>query len=205
MKFPNGWRAAFFLCALTIEIACAADEPNQPLTVTNSKKGVFELVSHRMQPTGAGAVVGGLLGAAIQSGVESSQDESMKKKVLASFPDASCSQPLMDAFKAKLREEGSFAIADAKSKKASLVDIDIQECGLHLADSAENQFASYVYLTLKFKPAAAAPWSEKIQVSGRNRYSFDEFVNQAGLARLELEDVLKRAGARAADKIIYKK
>jgi hypothetical protein len=94
---------------------------------------------------------------------------------------------------ARLRAEGSYAVEDAKGKSGSAVDIAIDECGLHLADTTANQFASYVYLTLKFKAAAAVAWSEKIQVSGRNRHNFDDFVNQPGLAQSELEDVLKRA------------
>jgi hypothetical protein len=205
MNYTNGWRSTAWLCVFILKAAGAADQPGQPLSVSNSKLGVLEVVSHRMRPVGAGVAIGGLIGGAIQSGIESSQDDGMKKQLLKSFPDASCSQPLLDAFTARLRAEGSFAVEDAKGKSGSAVDIAIDECGLHLADTTANQFASYVYLTLKFKPAGAVAWSEKIQVSGRNRYDFDEFVNQPGLAQAELEDVLKRAGVRAADKIIYKK
>jgi hypothetical protein len=205
MKYSYGWRFAALLCVFIVKMAGAADQPGQPLAVTNSKLGVFEVISHRMQPVGIGAVVGGLVGAAIESGIKSSQDETLKKKLLESFPDASCSQPLLEAFLARLRADGSFAVEGAKGKSGSAVDIVIDECGLHLADTTANQFASYVYLTLKFKPAAAVAWSEKIQVSGRNRYGFDEFLNQPGLVQSEVIDVLKRAGVRAADKIIYKK
>ena len=205
MKYTNGWRFTALFCVFILKTAGAADQPGQPLSVTNSKLGVLEVISHRMRPVGAGIVVAGLIGAAIESGIESSQDEDMKKQLLKSFPGASCSQPLLEAFAARLRAEGSFAVEDAKGKGGAAVDIAIDECGLHLADTTADQFASYVYLTLKVKPAGAVAWSEKIQVSGRNRYNFDEFVNQPGLAQAELEDVLKRAGVRAADKIIYKK
>jgi hypothetical protein len=205
MNYTNGWRSTAWLFVFILKAAGAADQPGQPLSVSNSKLGVLEVISHRMRPVGAGVVIGGLIGGAIQSGIESSQDDGMKKQLLKSFPDASCSKSLLDAFTARLRAEGSFVVEDAKGKSGSAVDIAIDECGLHLADTTANQFASYVYLTLKFKPAGAVAWSEKIQVSGRNRYDFDEFVNQPGLAQAELEDVLKRAGVRAADKIIYKK
>jgi hypothetical protein len=205
MNYSNRWRFTALLCVFVLKSAGAADGPGQPLSVTNSKLGVIEVISHRMKPVGAGIVIAGLVGAAIESGIESSQDDAMKNQLLKSFPGASCSQPLLDAFSARLRADGSFAVDDAKGKSGSAVDIAIEECGLHLADTSANQFASYVYLTLKFKPAGAVAWIEKIQVSGRNRYDFDEFVNQSGLAQQELEDVLKRAGVRAADKIIYKR
>ena len=203
------WRASHAAGALIVGTLWASSilraQPGQPLTITNSKLGMLEVISHRMKPVGAGIVIAGLVGAAIESGIEASQDEEMKKSLLKSFPGASCSQPLLDAFSARLRAAPSFALEDTKSKSSSAADIAIDECGLHLADTTANQFSSYVYLTLKFKPAGAAAWSEKIQVSGRNRYNFDEFINQPGLAQSELEDVLKRAGVRAADKIIYKK
>jgi hypothetical protein len=201
MAFPCGYRSVALLLTLTGKMAAAADLALPPLTMTNSKAGTFEVISHRMEPVGVGAL-GGLVGVAIQSGVHSSQDESMKKRLLQSYPEASCSQPLLEAFSERIR--GLFALESA-GKTAAAVDIEIGECGLHLADTTANQFASYVYLKLKVKPAAGAAWNESIQVSGRNRYDFEAFVNQPGLAKLEMEDALKRAGTRAADKIIYKK
>lgn len=66
MICSNQWRAAALLCVFVFKIAPAADQPAQALTVTNSMLGVLAVVSHRMQPTGTGAVIGGLVGAALQ-------------------------------------------------------------------------------------------------------------------------------------------
>lgn len=203
MKCPCGFRGAVLLMALLCGAANAADASPPLLSVTNSKVGSFEIVSHRMEGAGAGAVLGGLIGVAIQSGVQSSQDESMKKRLLVSYPEASCSKPLLEAFSDRIRASGVFTL-DGGGKAAAAVDIEIGECGLHLADSTSNQFASYVYLKIKVKPTVGVAWDESIQVSGRNRHDFEEFVNQSGLAKSEIEDALRRAGIRAADKIIYK-
>jgi hypothetical protein len=204
VKCPCGYRSAVLLLALICKTAGAADLAAQFLTLKNSKLGTFEVISHRMEPVGAGAVIGGLVGVAVQSSIHSSQDESMKKRLLQSYPEASCSQPLLEAFSDRIRASGSFTLESA-GKTAAAVDIEIDECGLHLADTTANHFASYVYIKLKVKPVAGPAWNESIQVSGRNRYDFEEFVNQPGLAKSEMEDTLKRAGIRAADKIIYKK
>lgn len=204
MKSRCGSHGTVLLLALVWETVGAADSPAQFLTMTNSKMGTFEVVSHRMEAVGAGAAIGGLVGIAIQSGIHSSQDESLKKRLLQSYPEASCSQILLEAFSDRIRASGSFSLESA-GKKAAAVDIEIDECGLHLADTTAYEFASYVYLKLKVKPATGAAWNESIQVSGRNRYDFEEFVRQPGLAKSEMEDTLKRAGTRAADKIIYKK
>jgi hypothetical protein len=198
------YRGAGLLLALVCSSAGAGDLPAQPLSMTNSKIGSFEVISHRMEPDGAGVVLGGLVGAIVQTSIHSSQDESMKKRLLESYPEASCSQPLLDAFAERIRASGLFALNGA-GKMTAAVDIEIDECGLHLADTTAHQFSSYVYLKLKVKPASGPAWNESIQVSGRNRYDFEEFVNQPGLAKSEMEDALKRAGTRAADKIIYKK
>jgi hypothetical protein len=204
MGCPCIYRGAALLLALVCGSAGAGDLPAQLLSMTNSKIGSFEVISHRMEPDGAGVVAGGLIGVMIQSGIHSSQDESMKKRLLQSYPDASCSQPLLDAFADRIRASGLFAL-NSEGKTTAAVDIEIDECGLHLADTTAHQFSSYVYLKLKVKPANGPAWNESIQVSGRNRYDFEEFVNQPGLAKSEMEDALKRAGTRAADKIIYKK
>ena len=204
MKYPCGYGSAALLLALICKPASAADPATQFLALKNSKLGTFEVVSHRMEPVGAGAAIAGLVGVAVQSSIHSSQDDAMKKRLLQSYPEASCSQPLLQAFSDRIRASGSFTLESA-GKTAAAVDIEIDECGIHLADTTANQFTSYVYLKLKVKPVAGPAWNESIQVSGRNRYDFEEFVNQAGLAKSEMEDALNRAGIRAADKIIYKK
>lgn len=195
---------AVLVCAALCGVASAVEGPGRPLNVTNSSAGVFGVISRRMEGAGTGAIIGGLIGVAIQSGMQSSADEAMKKKLLPLIPDPSCNHVLLDAFKARLQADGTFVVEDTKSKKDSAVDIAIEECGLRLADASTGEYASYVNLAMSVKPASAAAWGEKIQISGRNRRVFDDFVNQPGLAQSELEDVLKRAGLRAADKIIYK-
>lgn len=205
MKRSNAWRFAAVLCMFVASTDASTETPGRPLGVTNSKIGVFGVISHRMQPVGAGMAAAGLIGAAIQTGIESSEDGKMKNELLRKIPDASCSQPLLEAFNGRLRADGTFSVLDTESKSRATVDLAIDECGFHLADTTANQFSSYVYLTLRFKPAATAAWSEKIQVSGRNRYGFDDLLNQPGLAQSELADALTRAGLRAADKIIYKR
>jgi hypothetical protein len=200
---------AFHHCgtALVMTLICGtADSADSPasLLMTNSKIGSFEVISHRMEPDGTGIAIGGLLGVAVETGIHNSQDESMKKRLLGSYPDASCSKPLLDAFLERIIASGKFTLENA-GKAAEVVDIEINECGVHLADSVAHQFSSYVYLKLKVKPAGGTPWNEAIQISGRNRYDFEELVNQPGLAKTEVQDALKRAGVRAADKIIYKK
>lgn len=196
-------RGIVLLSALACAAALAGDLPTS-LTMTNSKLGSFEVVSHRMEPVGAGAALGGLVGAAIQTSMHSSKDEALKKRLLESYPEASCSQVLLEAFAERIRASGIFSLENA-GKTALTVDIEINECGLHLAEVYDDEYASYVFMKLKVKPATGAAWNESIQVSGRNRYAFDAFVNQPGLAKSEMEDTLKRAGTRAADKIIYKK
>lgn len=207
MKCSRDYACAGLLTALVLmcDLTGAAEATSaRLLTVTNSQLGTFEVVSHRMEPVAVGAIAGGLVGAAVESGIHSSQDQAMKKRLLQSYPEASCDKPLLDAFSDRIRASGTFSL-DGAGKAAAAVDIEIAECGLHLADSTAFQYASYVYLKLKVKPDTGAAWSESIQISGRNRFDFEEFVDRPGLARTEVEDALKRAGTRAADKIIYKK
>lgn len=192
-----------FACALPL--AQAADQSQQPFQVTDSKPGEFEVIYHRVKPAGIGAVVGGIIGVAVQQGIQSSDDEAMAKQVLASNPDLVCDQPLLNALISKLQSSGTYVLNNSPANKEDLVvEVEIKDCGLHLADSNALALSSYVSFTLRVQPPGGKSWSEDIQISGRNRYSFDEFVNQQGLASVEVTDALTRAGVRAADKIIYK-
>jgi hypothetical protein len=182
----------------------AADQPPQQFQVTNDHPGEFEVIYHRVTPTGIGAVAGGLIGVAVQRGMQSSDDDDMAKQVLASNPGLACDQSLLTALKTKLQSSGNYVLDAAADKQDLIIEVDIQDCGLHLADSKALELSSYVNFTLRVRPPGGESWSEDIQMSGRSRHSFDEFAHQQGLATTEVTDVLTRAGVRAADKIIYK-
>ena len=193
------------LLACALPLAHAADKPAQPFQVTNDHPGEFEVIYHRVTPKGIGAVAG-LIGVAIQQGIQSSDDSEMAKQVLASNPNLACDQPLLTALKSKLQSSGSYVLDESANNEQDLVvEIDIADCGLRLADSNALQLSSYVNFTLKVRPPGGESWSEDIQISGRSRHSFDEFAHQQGLASTEVTDVLTRAGVRAADKLIYKR
>jgi hypothetical protein len=197
------WLAAVLAASSVVPATSAQGNPAQPLQVISSNPGAFEVIYHRATPPGIGAVVGGIIGAAIQQGAQSSEDDAMAKQVLASNPDLGCDQPLVTALKAKLQSSGRYLVEDS-GNGSMVVDVDIRDCGLHLADSKALELSSYVSLKLKVQQPGGKPWTEQIQISGYNRYSFEQFTHQQGLATTELMDALKRAGVRAADKIIYK-
>jgi len=194
--------------AAAYALPCVAQEPvstAQPLFIRTKSPGSFEVVYHRVEPTGVGAVAAGLIGAAIQGGVQSSQDSSKTQQVLPMLADSSCSPLLLQAMTATLQQEGRFAVATSEAESGALAVLEVDECGLRLVDSTQMQLASYVKLNLEYTPGGTdkSAWVEKIQVTGRNRHPFDSFVNEPGLAQAELTEALKRAGSRAANKIIY--
>lgn len=152
----------------------------------------------------AGAIVASVVGAAIQKSVQAAQDEALTKQVLHLNPDIDCGQPLLDAMNVKLKSTATRAFEVVADPNVVLAQVDIHDCTLHIADSKEKRLSSYVSLTLTVKPSNGESWHEDIQISGRNRYSLDDFTNQPSLARTELMDVVVRAGTRAANKIIYR-
>ena len=73
------------------------------------------IVRHRMPPDGFGAVVGGLVGPATQSIVESSQHERIAEATPATFPDSSRRLPARNAATDRLRADGTFAIVEIRA------------------------------------------------------------------------------------------
>lgn len=201
--------ASWLLVGAACTCACRADQSSihtgTPIAVTVSEPGEFGVVYHRTTPPGVGAVVAGLVGVAVQQGILSSEDNAMAHRVIPKLSDPSCGSRIAAAMDAELAANGGYMPGGAADDKRAAADIDVKDCGLRLVDSGGMQVASYVSLRLKYKPAEGKGWTEDIQVSGRNRHPFDDFANQDGLAQSELEDVLNRAGRRAADKIIYQK
>lgn len=211
--FQGGYpmKRLFILLSLTAAgvMPChAQDAPaatGQMVSLLTSDEGSFEVIYHRVESAGAGAVAAGLIGASIQIGIQSSQDGDKTRQILPMLTDASCGKPLRDALAATLQQSGRFIVDESGAKGNARITIDIDECGLRLVDSAQMQLASYVKLNMQYKPAGGEEaWTEKIQVTGRNRHGFDAFAQQPGLAQSELADTLSRAGGRAANKIIFR-
>lgn len=206
MKLVLGLLSGVAVCALPCQAQEPTSAPGQLVTLLTSDEGSFEVVYHRVEAAGAGAVAAGLIGASIQIGIQSSQDSGKTQQILPMLTDASCSKPLLEALAATLQESGRYTIDGSSAKGNTRITLDVDECGLRLVDSTEMQLASYVKLNMSYKSADGEDaWSEKIQVTGRNRYNFDAFAKQPGLAQAEMVDTLARAGGRAANKIIFHK
>lgn len=196
---------AGWICASPCRADGAESSSSKPIAVVVTESGKFGVVYHRTNPPGVGGVVAGLVGAAIQVGMQSSDDDAMAKQVMPLLSDPSCGSPVAAAMIAELRANGGYAPMDVADNKGAVAAVEVKDCGLRLVDTSGKQVASYVNLRLKLTPAGGKAWVEDIQVTGRERHPFDDFAKQAGLAQRELGDVLNRAGKRAADKIIYQK
>jgi len=215
MKLLHGLLSAVVLCSAP----CMAEDVAlaQPATPTETATGLpfnvdvtdvgnFEVVYHRVEGLSPAAPLFGLVGVMVDEGVGASKDQDKKQKILPMMTDASCGKPLADMLVAMLQKSGRYTLTDVDAKGSNSILIDVDECGLRLVDTSQMQLASFVTFELQYKPADGSPaMKEKIQVTGRNRHNFDQFVNQAGLAQAEMTDALARAGSRAANKIIYRK
>jgi hypothetical protein len=199
------WTHWLLPLAAALPFPCLADDgPGRPIAVQTKAPGAFEVVFHRTDANFGGAALFGIIGVSVQEGVQTGQDSDLAKKVLPQLTETSCGKPLVEAMTAKLQEAGFTVGADAKS--APVVVIEVKECSLRLVDTAQMHVASYVNIALGYRPPGARvpEWTETIQITGKARRAFDDFVNEAGLAQAELTDALKRAGGRAANKLIYR-
>lgn len=197
-------RTVLGLAAALFAVPGLAQQDPAGLMLRTKLSNGFEVVHDRVEPPGAGIVVAGLIGAAVQTGMQASSDETMRKQVAPLLSDSSCEAGVKSAMAATLEQNGRAIVDGAPSSAVPQVSISIHECSLRLVDSVAKQLAAYVSLTLEYK-SPTETWIEKIQVTGRNQHPFDHFMSQVDLAQSELSDTSKRAGNRAANKIIYRR
>jgi hypothetical protein len=197
--------------ALAALAACAppalAEEAAGKAIVLHGGKAVqAEVYFHRTEISSTGIIVAGLIGAAIEEGVKAGNDGEKTKAMLARLPEPGCNAPLLAAMMEALKAEGTYAPQDARVAGVPTATIAINECGLRLVDTETQLLAAFIDFEIEYGlPGKRPQWTESIQFSGRGRHAYDAFLGQEGLAQQELADALKRAGVRAANKIIYAK
>ena len=193
--------AGFLSCPLL----CGAEgPPAKSVAISTGQVASFEVNFSRVTGAATGAAIAGLVGAAIQEGKHTKDDAAKTREVATKLAHPECDTPMIRAATDAL-VAGGFAIDDAGAGARAV--LFIQDCGLRLTDRSSDVVAAFVNVRLEYSPPGAAKpaWKEDITITGREQRAYSEFAKQDGLAQHELDETLKRAGVRVANKIIYQK
>jgi hypothetical protein len=194
--------------SFSVQAHCSESQAEH-IYYTLVKPGVFDVVYHRVDPAGAGSAAAGLLGAAIQTSHQNSKDEEKQSLLQPHVSIDNCGDILIQAFQDKITKKQLPASLIESSKeldKGSLVlEISVDGCGFRLTDSVGGLMSSHLLgkMRLTRKGESKPVLEERIFVTGKQQLTFNELLREPELLDPYLEAVLKKAGKRIANKVIY--
>ncbi|MFL0801098.1 MAG: hypothetical protein K6L80_11645 [Agarilytica sp.] len=201
-----------FFCILITLLSTAVlaeTESKETINYALSKPGEFDIVFHRVDPAGAGAAAAGLIGAAIQTSHQNGKDKEKLEEIRPHITLDSCGDVLFDTFKAKIDKKSipakEITASDSFKKGDLILKIGIDACGFKLTNSVDRLMSSYVLgkMVLKRKGQKGALIKERLYLTGKQQFSFEKLLEESDQINTRIEKILKKAGKRVANKIIY--
>ena len=210
----NGFNHFHYTVTLFVGLACLApfsfadggidDSPSIGLNFTNN--GEFEVLHSRATATGTGAAVAGLVGAMIESGIESSKDAKREQELIPQLKTTNCASDLTAGFQKIVERNGNYQLA-ADSKEADVtLNVKVRSCGFRVVDTNRVLLSSYVELNYDFSDEKrnTNKQDQYIYMTGKKRFSWEEIKSNKETANREFESALFRAGKRLANKFLYR-
>lgn len=177
--------------------------------------GSMTVILDRAKATATGAVVFGLIGAAVSSAYNESADAGKAKRLAPHLAGFSSRAVLVGALRAELAQSGQGTAVRLFDRLPSpveaqaldvLVTVRIERWGLRLAPQTPTDLlAGFVELDVKAVRVANGQtvWSEHDVVLGQARQPFEDYERDADLLRREVWTTLENAGQRLAVKVLY--
>jgi hypothetical protein len=195
-------------------LICAQAVANESRTIQIRVDGAprFDVVYHRALTNATGAVIGGLIGAGIQSSIESDKDakkrEALGPHVSAGLWNDAFVKTLNEALQTKgfdpLWVEGK---ADPQAPEADIyLTLFPASYGFRMVDSTTALVSAYVEFaatyTNEVKPRQKLP-KEAFYMTNKKQSSYEDLANEPAALSGDVESVLAQAARRLANKIIY--
>lgn len=195
-------------------LICAQAVANESRTVQIRVDGApkFDVVYHRALTNATGAVIGGLIGAGIQSSIESDKD-AKKRETLGPHVGAGVwNDAFVKTLNETLQAKGFAPVwvegkADPNASKADIyLTLFPASYGFRMVDSTTALVSAYVEFQAVYsnevKPRQKLP-REAFYMTNKKQTSYDELANEPAALGGDVESVLAQAARRLANKIIY--
>lgn len=185
------------------------------LAVVVPEQGEFTVFYERGKATATGAVLFGLVGAAISSAHNQSLDGKKAEILRSGIADVSCPGLFREALMKALAESKKFdnlrVFAQNPDPKEvtefdAVATFRIKQWGFRLVERGEiEKLASFIDLEIRMTgPTGEKPlWDEHETVIGKGKYMLSEFESDPVLCRREITETAESAGYRIANTLIY--
>ena len=185
----------------------------QRIAVVVVEDGAFTVVQERAKATATGAILFGVVGAAVASAANHGMDRDETDKMRPALGDFSPTFSLRDAFVDALKSSGRIEVDVVDSERAlqgkspdAIIRLTINEWGVRLPSRAiSDHLATFAEIQARMTRTSNQEilWDEHEVSLGSGRHDLAAYRLDAGLLRTELTDMLQSAGFRLANLLIY--
>lgn len=170
-------------------------------------EGRFEVIYHRAKSNATGAVIAGLIGAGIQSGIEASMDQEKTNRLRPLISKETWKSQFLDTLNDKLESAGFEAVwvEDTGQKDSGIVlKIYPNSYGFKMVDTSTHLVSAFIDFKASFSGGSSEEWDkEAFYLTSRNQHSYDRLLGEDSPVNPDLSSVLEKAARRLANKIIY--
>ena len=203
-EFLSGLTATLLLSAPF----CDADTKTVYIDIVGESK--FEVIYHRALTNATGAVIAGIVGAGIQSGIEHGRDTEKEKELSPLISKDTWKSQFLDTLNAKLESKGFEAVWVENTKDINegiVLKVYPDQYGFRMVNTTTRLVSAYTTFQASFANGVAnkntRQEKEKFYITNKNQHTYENLLTEDSPANSELEAVLNKAAKRLANKIIY--
>lgn len=193
---------------LLVGSGAIAAEPG-PVLLTVEGNGDFEVLDKRVQSTGEGPVISGLVGSGDQESSHNQEDRKRKEEIRPFIPDGNCRDAFVSALAERLEEKGFEVVivgGDAAPVEGAYYDlqVEIRSCGFMLTNSTSALLSAFHAATYSVRTGNDEMIRKTdILITGRMTAKWPDILANAQLAAEEFSGVREKSGRRIANQLIY--
>lgn len=186
------------------------------LAVVMPPEGDFTVFYERAKATATPALMFGLLGAAVASAHNKSQDEELSKAIVPHFAGFSSRSILEDSLRQALIDSGKFSEIQVfekdlepgeVSKFDAVLKLQIKGWGLRIVERGQQELMStFIELELKMIRSSTSQiiWDEHETVIGKNKRTLNSYQNEEEACTKDIRETVEDASLRVASILIYR-
>lgn len=171
----------------------------------------FDVIYHRANSNSTGAVIAGLVGAGIQSGIESNKDAKKTEKIEPMIETDSWKVHFLNTINSSLESKNYKVewVDGNKTKKISeglVLKIYPSSYGIKISDTATMLMCAYADFNATLTNVNKKEKEGKkknFHIIGKDLKTYESFSSDTALLNSEVRAALKMAAKRIANKIIY--
>jgi hypothetical protein len=192
--------------------ALAQDQPRK-IAIEIDGKAEFDVIYRRALSNATGAVLGGLIGAGIQAGIESNEDDEKRAAIYPYVADQAWRDVFIRNMTDALAEKGLEPVwieAGAEPKQGT-ADMYLvlypAKFGFRMVDTTSLMMAAFVEFEAAYarQPISGKnrPAKEAFYITDKSQVSYDQLLADTAGINPRIESVLRMAARRLTNKVVY--